>query len=927
VLLGREAERSRIAELLAGARQRRSAALVITGEAGVGKSALLQDAVEQAAGFTILAARGLESESELAYSGVADLFRPVAARIAALPKPQARALAGALAVGPPQTGDRFTVCAATLSLLAAVAKERPCLALVDDAHWLDAPSAEALRFSARRLGAEGIVCVLGVRDGETAMWDQSGLPEMSLAGLDLAACEELMERQAGRPIASAVKKRLAAATSGNPLALVEIIEQLTPGQLAGTEPLEELLPVGPSLQRALYRRVKAAPAAAQQAMLVAAASDSGEVDATMKAIRALGADPTGLALAEAAGILTIAADRVSFRHPLLRSVVYHSADAPARRAAHSALAEALATKVGAEDARAWHIAASAVEVSEEVAASLEQVAVSARARTGFLPAARALERAARFSPRQEDRARRLLEAGDAAYLGGQPTNGLRLLQEALGVAEDPVLRARIQHLRGRIQTWCGTPQDAHRLLVDEAVRIEAIDPATAAMMLTDATSACFMTGNTRSAWETARRAHQLGVRIGGVVQLATEVTLGGALTLCGEWQAARELLRTSLQRLEELDPLQRDLLMPYVAFSFLPGEEYAEARRRLQQVVATARAASAPAMLPYALACLSEVDFRTGHWMAAYAGASEAIQLASEMGQGSSSVYPLVCLARVEAAKGKEQDCRDHVKWALELTDIYGADSIRSYAAAALGLLELGYGRDQVAIGHLEEVAWRVEEHELGEPGVVQWAPDLIESYIRCGRVDDARRTLTTFEGQAAHTGRIWALATAARCRGLLADEANFEQHFTDALALHATSETPFERARTQLCFGETLRRHRRRIQARAHIQEALETFLHLGAEPWAARADAELAATGLKARKRTLPPTRELTPQELQVCLVVSEGATNQEAAAHLFVSPRTVEAHLTSAYMKLCVRSRSELVRLFATQPPTSTATANRR
>jgi DNA-binding CsgD family transcriptional regulator len=338
-------------------------------------------------------------------------------------------------------------------------------------------------------------------------------------------------------------------------------------------------------------------------------------------------------------------------------------------------------------------------------------------------------------------------------------------------------------------------------------------------------------------------------------------------------------------------------------------EQYEAAGETFARTIAAARSQGALGTLPFLLAGLSDLEFRTGAWASASAHAAEAVQIAEDTNETTMLAYGLACRARVEAGLGRD-DCRPLVERAFEL----GARTIGGvvgYALSALGLLELGLGRNEEAVRILEGLAGEAEARGLREPSVVQWAPDLVEAYVRAGRRTDAEQALAPFEALAAETHRVWAQAASARCRGLLADDAAFESAFEGALSLHARTTTPFELARTELCFGERLRRGRRRADARAPLRRALATFEQLGSSPWAERARAELAATGETARRRDANAAEELTPQELQVALVVANGATNKEAGAALFLSPKTIESHLSRVYRKLDVRSRTELVR----------------
>jgi DNA-binding CsgD family transcriptional regulator len=905
MLLGRGGECGRIHGLLDDARRGRSGALVIRGDPGIGKSALLRYAVEHADGLRVLTAQGVESESELPFSGLSELLRPVLACLDEIPPPQAAALRGALALGPPAAGDRFTIYAATLSLLAAAAEETGLLAVIDDAHWLDSSSAESLLFASRRLAAEGVALLLAVREGEPGANDFPGLEGVVLSGLGEDAARALVAATEERTVSAAVFARLYEATRGNPLALLEIPTVLTRAQLSGAEPLSEPLPAGGALERTFARRVAALPPETQQALLAAAASESTAMDVVARAAALLGVRVDALEPAETAGVVRIAGGRLEWRHPLTRSAVYHGATESERRAAHHALANVLTGH-----RRAWHLAAAALAPDEAVAVALEEAALEARRGSGHAAAATTFERSARLTPDGEERARRLLEAAEDFQVAGQLGRALGLLDEALECVEDPGRRADVQHLRGRIQMLAGGPREAYDLLIAEAGRIEARDPARAARMLADATLTSTMTGDLEETLATARRAAELAERVGGAAE-GVLALLGNALILRGEVEQGYPYLAHAREVFERSDPLAGAFLVHSAGHGSVWVEDYAEARHVLDRVIDAARAASAVGLLSFPLSVRSELDFRTGRWPEAYAGAAEAVGLAEEAGQANQASFSLSCLAHVEAGQGREDDCRLHAGRALELVEATGSESIRTYAWSSLGFLELTLGRPEQARPHLERVTRLVVEHGLGEPGVVWWAPDLIEAYTRSGRSSDAENALAAFELQAKRTQRNWALATAARCRGLLAGDDAFEDEFAEALRLHDRTPTPFERARTELSFGERLRRAKRPLDARHPLRVALETFERLGAEPWAEVARAELAATGERQARREQSGLQELTPQELQIALLVAEGATNREVAAALFLSPKTIEFHLGKVYRKIGVRSRTELAR----------------
>jgi DNA-binding CsgD family transcriptional regulator len=508
----------------------------------------------------------------------------------------------------------------------------------------------------------------------------------------------------------------------------------------------------------------------------------------------------------------------------------------------------------------------------------------------------------------------LLDAAVAARVAGRPERALHLLDDALASTDDPLVRADVQHERGLISMWRAAPANASRQLLGEAARVEKLDPAKAAWMTADAACASFMAGELDAGLAAAEKASGLASNEGGTVEVLATGLLGIAKLLRGRSHDASPLLKRFAPLLDDARFLERASAAVWpAALALVWLEEYGQARDAFTALVHYARTHGAPTMLPHALVGLSELEFRTGDWVAARAAATEAVQLADETGQPVAHAFALLALARVAAPQGREQDCTAHVFEAVRLAPS-GAGAVLAYAGTHLGALEFALGRSEATISHLEQVTERAAGHGLQDPGVVQWAPDLIEAYVRCGRTDDAETALAEFERRAQTTGRAWALATAARCRGLLAPAAKFEPAFLEARERHARSDTPFDRARTELCFGARLRRARRRSDARAPLREALAIFQRLGAEPWAARARSELLATGETVRSGEAARTDELTAQEAAVARLVADGATNREAAAALYVSVKTIETHLGRVYRKLQVRSRTELARLLA-------------
>lgn len=923
MLFGRTEECERLDRLVQQAREGSSGALVLRGEAGIGKSALCAYAVERADRITVLQARGTPTESELAFSALADVLGPVLRFRGDLPEQQALALASALAIGPALETGRFTIYAATLSLLAAAAEDTPVLVVVDEAQWLDASSTEALLFATRRLDADRVAFLFAVRDGRSTLFDQAGLPELRLAPLNHEAADALLSSGVETDPAPNVAEVLLRAAAGNPLVLTELPTLLSSAQLAGTEPLDDELPTPVTVQRAFLRQVESLPKESRDALLVAAASDSGNLETISRALIALDVDPHSLESAEEAALVSATGGRLEFRHPLLRAAVYDAASSIARREAHLALA---GSAVGEEkiDRRAWHLAAAAPDRDEAAAGALEQAALAARRRGGHAEAASAFEQAGLLGAEGSERARRLRAAAADAWLVGRVDHARELLDASLDSADDARIRARIQHLRGAIEMWEGSPLAAHAMLVDEAARIEGLDPSRAAKMLTDAAWACFMAAAIDSGLETAERACEVSAGVGGVAETLAKAVLGIALVLSGETRRAVPLFSEYLTLLESIES-SPGLYQPFRpdGHVLLWFEQYDRARVVLTRTIDGARAASALGALPYALSVLSDLDFRTGNWAAAYASATEAVRIADETHQATTLGFSLGLLSRIEAAQGREADCRAHAAQAMAIS-YPRVGAVVAFSGSGLGLLELGLGRTEEAVAQLEQLVRRVSEHGLEEPGVIQWAPDLIEAYVRLGRAADAELALEDFDRLAHKTERTWALAAAGRCRGLLAFEDEFEVEFRRALELHDRTPTPFERARTELCFGERLRRAKRRAEAREPLREALQTFERLGAAPWSERARVELAASGETARRRDPYAAEQLTPQELQVALVVARGATNKEAGAALFLSPKTIETHLGRVYRKLSVRSRTELAHLLSSEGALTEAAA---
>lgn len=896
MIVGRADELSRIEQVLQEAREGRSECLVLRGDPGIGKTSLLEAAAERAQGFTVLRAQGVEFEPELPFSGLLELLRPVVANIERLPAPQAVALRSALALGPEEEGDRFATHGATLGLLAAASEDGPVLALIDDAHWLDAASGEALAFAARRLRDEGVAMVWAARTEEAPPFSLDGLTELRLHGLDRQAAGELLG-DAG--VSSQAVGELVEATGGNPLALVEIPELLSEAQRAGMEPIEQPLPVGPAVERAYGRRLQRLPETTRAALLIASVSMTQELGTIERALESQGLTLDVLVPAETGGIVVTGRGHLDFRHPLVRAAVYSQATAAATRAAHAALASALGDGTR-EDERTWHRALAALGQDDAVADDLEAVGIGAQA-TSWRAASRAFEQAAQLTSIGEARGERFLAAAHAAYTGGRFEKAAQLVRDAEPLlAGDPVQRAEVDHIWARVQAAQGESRSAAHRLEKGAEQIEAIDPERAALMLADAVVPWLDLGEQARADRAAMRAWDLPWPRGGRTELVLGLAVGDMLATQGRFSEAIELWLRAAEVPADGDPEA----LSRIAEAVFSAGEHERARAAAELAVERARECSALGVLAGSLGVLVFAELRTGRLRAATATAAEAVDLVRALGHQGELAAALTRMAWVEAMLGREEDCRQH---AAEAAQLLGIEDDEPVSWPAIGLLELGLGRPAEAIEALERTkrlrSGRIKGDALAPRPVLA---NLIEAYVRAGRLDDARRELTELSRQAHASGLPFALAAAARSRGIVEGE---EEHFLEALALLEREPNPLERGRTLLCYGELLRREKRRADARARLRAALADFEEVGAAAWAERARSELSATGERARRRS-PDTRDqLTPQELQVARLVAEGLTNREIAARLFLSPKTIETHIRHAFQKLGVRSRTEL------------------
>lgn len=904
MLYGRERERSRIGGLLDRARESRSGVLVLRGEAGAGKSALLEDAREHASDMQILAATGVESEAALPFAGLHQLVRPILGCLDHLPEPQVHALGTALGLvagGPP---DRFLVSLAVLSLLAEAAERRPLLCLIDDAHWLDDASVDALVFPARRLEAEAIVMLFAAREREVRRFD--ALPELEVGGLSPTAAAELLEQVAGVTLSPAASERLIERTAGNPLALMELPRVLSEDQLGGAEPLVAPVPTSSRIEKAYVSLIRRLPEDTQTLLLLAASEDSGDLATVLRASSRLGLAAEALDPAEHAGLVRVRRTRLEMRHPLVRSAIYHRAPLSQRRAAHRALASVLDDDAQA-DQRAWHWAAASIEPDPTVVAELEQAAHRAQARSGFAAASVALERAAALTADSRQRARQLTAAAENAWLGGRPERATMLLEPARRMTSDPVQRADIDQLLGVTEMTTGVPAQACEVLLRAAEEVATLDADRALQLLNIASVAAVYAGDWEAGVAIAKLAKRLDLP-GSRASMEVSLLSGLGAHFQGDFATAATQLRAALPlegeaELETADQQPLSILWVARAAIFLGDDP--EVHRLHHVAMARAREAGSLSLLAQILPRLGDSELWAGRWASAAANASEGLRFARETGQHNLVAYGLVLQAVIAAHRGADHECRSLAVEAMDLASNRRFALVTEFGNWALTLLELGQGRTAEALARARGISIS---------GAVYWsALDRIEAAVRAGEPDTACDWLAAFEPWALTGGAAWARAQVLHCRALLCDDdRQAESLFRAALAAHADAARPFGGARTNLAFGEWLRRSRRRVQARHHLSAALDAFERLGAEDWTGRARAELRASGQTARRRQADTRDQLTAQELQIAALVAKGLANREAAAQMFLSPRTIDFHLRNIFRKLDITSRTQLAQV---------------
>lgn len=891
--------------LLALARTSRSGVVVVRGEAGIGKSALLDHARERAesSGFRVESSTGVESETQFAFAGLHQLCAPALDRIDGLPEPQRTALAVAFGTRAGAAPDRFLVGLATLNLLADVAETAPLLAVVDDAQWLDPASAQVLAFVARRVAAERLALVFAVRDGEGDAQALAALPELRVRPLGNTDAQQLLAEAVRVPLDGVVSDRIVAEARGNPLALLELPLSMGPGRLAGGFELPDASNVPRRIEDSFRLRSRSLPIETQQLLLLAAAEPTGDAALLWRAADQLAIPREASAPAEAAGLLEISA-RVRFRHPLARSAVYGSATAHDRRRAHGALAAATDPR-SSPDRRAWHRAHAVPGADEEVAAELERSAGRARARGGLAASAAFLQRAAELTPDAERRASRALDAAHAKHESGASDAASDLLDLAETGPLEPLPKARLQLLRARIAFHRTRGGDATALLLDAARTLAPRDAALSRETYLHAFEASFHSGRLSDAngsRDTARAARDAPAA--PTPPRTVDLLLDGlSVRFTRGYVASVPALRRALAAFRAPDGSSGDddrrwlWMACHVAAMLWDDEAIYELASR---DVELARRSGALATLPGALNALSSVLVLTGDLARAAELVAEERDI-TELAGAPPLPNARLILAAWSGAETETLELSDQL---VSEATARGEGSTLGLAEVALAALHNGLGNHDRALAAARSP---VEHDELTFSSIA--LPELIEAAVRAGRPELATEAMAQLSRRARASGTPWALGVEARSRALLSTGATAEEHYRDAIARLAQCRMATHRARAHLVYGEWLSREGRRRDAADQLRTSHDMLSRMGAEAFAARAARGLRHIGESPPTRGPHPTDELTPQELHIARLVATGATSAEVAGQLFLSPRTVEAHLRSIFRKLRIGSRRQL------------------
>jgi DNA-binding CsgD family transcriptional regulator len=901
-LLGRERERAALDRLVESARDGFGGALLVHGEPGVGKTALLDDSVERATTLRIVRSAGVEGEMELPFAAVQQLCAPILELGEPLPPPQRAALEIAFGLSPGPAPNPFLVALAVLGLLSEAARERGLLCVIDDAHWLDRASAQALGFAARRLTVERIAMVFAARETGEAL---RGLPEVHVGPLGHRDARTLLESVLPASLDDQVLERLIVETRGNPLALVELPRGLTSSQLAGGFGVLAAAPMHAGIEESFQRRVAALPRHARLLVLIAASEPTGDAALVWRAAERLGIPESAAFAAESSGLIAFQ-PRVAFRHPLVRSAVYRAAGAVERTEVHQALADATDPTTD-PDRRAWHRAQAAVMPNEDVAADLERSADRAQARGGFAAAAAFLERSTALTVEPARRAGRALAAAQAKHQAGATDDAVALLDLAEVGPLDGFQQAEAEVLRARIAFATNRGSNAPSLLLAAARRLEPLDASLARETYLDALTAALFTGRLAGAAD-ARQVADAALAAPPITEpRPVDLLLDGLATLvAGGPVAGTPPLRRALTAFarRDLEPAEA------LRWRWLAGRaagfiwEYEGWDKLTAHHIRAAREAGLLAELPLALNTRVGVHLFAGETKAAAALVDEADALARATGDGIAPLYGALSLA---AHCGREDELARLVRAGTQDFLARGEGLGVTAMSWVTAVLNNGLGRYEEAFAAAAEAT--------AIPGEIWFSTyatvELIEAACRSGRPERGAQALDVLSASTGASGTAWALGVEARSRAFLAAGDAAEPLYREAIERLQPTPLRLDLARSHLVYGEWLRREGRRIDARNELRAAYDAFTDFGMDAFAERARIELEATGEHARKRTVATLDQLTAQESQISRLAAEGNTNREIAARLFISPSTVEYHLRKAFRKLDVTSRTQLAK----------------
>jgi len=919
LIVGRDAALTRLRGLVDPAPPT-SRVLLVTGEAGMGKTVLLADTAERAraAGMRVLSVTGRESESKLAFAGLHQLLRPVLPTAAGLPGPQARALLGALGLSDPGPADRLLTGVAVLTLLSDLSERSPVVVVADDAQWLDRSSLDALAFAGSRLDAERVVLLVGARGQAPPPGFDRGFPELHLEPLSAADAGLLLDRQP-RPPRGRARAQVLAQAAGNPMALIELAKVIADDPAASRRWAAEPLPLTDRLAAVLASRFAALPGQTQAALLLAAVADSPDLNAA--ASHGAGPDARALAPAEQLGLVKVDRAGLHFSHPLVRSAVYHSAPFAQRAAAHRELASALRDQ---PDRRAWHLAAAALHPDEHVASLLEATATQAQRRGGAAAAALALERAAELSPDPEDQARRLVAAASAAVPTGQGDWVQDLATRALAVTTDPELRLTARHNAAWALAWSGRRTAALPALLSVAEEASRDLPALAWDALGSAATVAYQSGMPASRQAVSRTLGLLerqGPPPPGRAPALDIDVLRLWIRVSADPIGSRNQLLPQLHKIVG-SPIEEPSLWRIASAAWLLDES-GLAITLLQDAMQRLRAPGVRGTSGGSLTVLGWAYIDTGRWDEALDVAGEAASLAEANQMELIAASADVITATVLALRADSDAARKHAVRALATVDPAECGLIAARARRALGVAALADGSYLQAFTQLRGLF-----SEDGTPlhnyasylGMADLAAAAVRADRRMEGSDVIEHALGRLDGTA--SARIEQLI--ARARGILAGPDGAKAHFDNALADPAGDQWPFERAQLRLDYAEWLRRRRRINDAKPVLTQALSTFRRLGAQSWAQRAQAELRASGVAVTGAPAEPDAlgELTPQQRQIVRLASDGLTDREIGDRLFLSPRTVSSHLYRSFPKLGVASRNQLRDVITRASPPATA-----